>query len=169
MWGGCTLACADAVEAAIQQAGAESVAAFIFEPVGGSTAGALTAPPGYLERIGEICRRHGIFTIADEVMCGFGRTGKLFAFEHYDVVPDIVCMAKGLTSSYIPLGAMGVSDRIAAHFRENVFWGGLTYNSHALALATAEAVIPLPRPMTSARRGAEWASSGRCPTRSWVA
>jgi taurine--2-oxoglutarate transaminase len=79
--------------------------------------------------------------VCDEVMSGWGRTGKLFAFEHYDVVPDIVTMAKGLTSSYIPLGAMGVSDPIAAYFQENVFWGGLTYNSHALALGTAEAVI----------------------------
>jgi taurine--2-oxoglutarate transaminase len=74
-------------------------------------------------------------------MAGFGRTGKLFAFEHFDVVPDIVTFAKGLTSSYVPLGGMGVSDPIAQYFRENVFPGGLTYNSHALGLRTAEAVI----------------------------
>ena len=79
--------------------------------------------------------------VCDEVMAGWGRTGKYFAFEHGEIVPDIVTMAKGLTSSYIPLGAMGVSDPIAAHFQSNVFWGGLTYNSHALALATALAVI----------------------------
>ena len=79
--------------------------------------------------------------VCDEVMCGFGRTGKMFAFEHYDVVPDIVCMAKGLTSSYVPLGAMAVRRPIAEHFRHNVFWGGLTYNSHPLGLAAAEAVI----------------------------
>jgi len=75
------------------------------------------------------------------VMAGFGRTGKWLAFEHFDIVPDICTMAKGLTSSYFPLGAMGVSDPIADHFRKNVFSGGLTYNSHPVGLATAEAVI----------------------------
>jgi len=79
--------------------------------------------------------------VCDEVMCGFGRTGKLFAFEHGGIVPDILTMAKGLTSSYAPLGCMAVSDKIAAHFQDNVFWGGLTYNAHCLGLATAEAVI----------------------------
>jgi taurine---2-oxoglutarate transaminase len=74
-------------------------------------------------------------------MCGWGRTGKLFAFEYGDIVPDIVTMAKGLTSSYVPLGAMGVSDPIAAHFRDNVFWGGLTYNAHPYALGVALAAI----------------------------
>ncbi len=74
-------------------------------------------------------------------MAGFGRTGKMFAFEHGDIVPDVVTMAKGLTSSYAPLGAVGMSDRIAEHFRNNVFWGGLTYNSHALCLGTALAVL----------------------------
>ena len=74
-------------------------------------------------------------------MAGFGRTGKMFAFEHGGIVPDILTMAKGLTSAYAPLGCMAVSDAIADHFRENVFWGGLTYNSHALSLATAEAVL----------------------------
>jgi taurine--2-oxoglutarate transaminase len=75
-------------------------------------------------------------------MAGFGRTGKMYAFEHGDIVPDIVTMAKGLTSAYFPLGAMGVSDKpIAAHFQNNVFWGGLTYNSHCVGLATAEAAI----------------------------
>jgi len=98
-------------------------------------------PPGWLKGLKELLDRHGILLVCDEVMCGWGRTGKLFAFEHYDVVPDILTMAKGLTSSYIPLGCMALSDEIAAHFQDNVFWGGLTYNSHALALATAEAVI----------------------------
>jgi taurine--2-oxoglutarate transaminase len=74
-------------------------------------------------------------------MCGFGRTGKMFAFEHGDIIPDILTMAKGLTSSYLPLGCMGVRDAIARHFQDNVFYGGLTYNAHALCLATAEAVL----------------------------
>src|SRR5262245_48358205 len=88
--GDCTLACADAVEDAIARAGAETVAAFILEPVGGSTAGALTAPPGYLTRIGQICRRHGILVIADEVMSGFGRTGARFGVDHEPFVPDLL-------------------------------------------------------------------------------
>ena len=124
----------------IQYEGGHTIAAMFIETVVG-TNGIMPPPAGYLKGLRELLDEHGILLVCDEVMCGWGRTGKLFAFEHYDVVPDIVCMAKGLTSSYIPLGAMGVSDKIAAHFRDNVFWGGLTYNSHALALATAEAVI----------------------------
>jgi taurine--2-oxoglutarate transaminase len=89
--------------------------------------------------------KFGILLICDEVMCGMGRTGKLFAFEHGEILPDIVTMAKGLTSSYVPLGAMGLRDRIADHFRKNVFPGGLTYNSHPLALATCEAVLQVMR------------------------
>ena len=85
--------------------------------------------------------KYGILLICDEVMCGWGRTGKLFAFEHGGIVPDILTMAKGLTSSYLPLGAMAVSDPIAAHFRDNVFWGGLTYNAHPTLLACALAAI----------------------------
>ena len=85
--------------------------------------------------------QHDILLMCDEVMAGFGRTGKLFAFEHFGIVPDIVTCAKGLTSSYIPLGAVAVSDPIADYFHENVYFGGLTYNSHPLALRTAEAVI----------------------------
>jgi 4-aminobutyrate aminotransferase-like enzyme len=120
--------------------GPETIAAMIVEPVTG-TNGILPPPKGYLAGLKKLLERHGILLICDEVMAGFGRTGKLFAFEHGGIVPDIVTMAKGLTSSYIPLGAMGVSDKIADHFHKNVFWGGLTYNSHPLALATAEAVI----------------------------
>ncbi|MEK7704211.1 MAG: aminotransferase class III-fold pyridoxal phosphate-dependent enzyme [Myxococcota bacterium] len=120
--------------------GPHTIAAMIIETVTG-TNGILVPPKGLLRGMREMLSRHGILLICDEVMCGLGRTGKMFAFEHFDVVPDIVTMAKGLTSSYIPLGAMGVSDPIAAHFRKNVFHGGLTYNAHPLSLATAEAVI----------------------------
>lgn len=85
--------------------------------------------------------KYGILLVCDEVMCGWGRTGKLFAVEHYGVVPDILTMAKGLTSSAVPLGAMGVRTKIADHFRDNVFWGGLTYNAHAFACNVALAAI----------------------------
>jgi taurine--2-oxoglutarate transaminase len=128
------------LEEVIMYEGPQNIAAMFIETVTG-TNGILPPPKGYIQGLRKLLDRYGILMICDEVMCGWGRTGKLFAFEHYGVVPDIVTMAKGLTSSYIPLGAMGVSDPIAKHFQDNVFWGGLTYNSHALALGTAEAVI----------------------------
>ena len=124
----------------IMYEGPETIAAMFIESVTG-TNGILPPPEGYLKGLRELLDKHGILLVCDEVMAGFGRTGKMFGFEHGGIVPDIVTMAKGLTSSYIPLGAMGVSDKIADHFRENVFWGGLTYNSHAFSLATADAVL----------------------------
>ncbi len=128
------------LEEIIQYEGPQTIAAMIIETVTG-TNGILAPPKGYLEGLRALLTRHGILLICDEVMCGFGRTGKMFAFEHAGIVPDIVTLAKGLTSSYVPLGCMGVNDRIAAHFRKNVFWGGLTYNAHAVGLAAAEAAI----------------------------
>ncbi|MEZ6185093.1 MAG: aminotransferase class III-fold pyridoxal phosphate-dependent enzyme [Planctomycetota bacterium] len=128
------------LEEVITYEGPQTIAAMFIETVTG-TNGILPPPPGYLQGLRALLDKYGILLVCDEVMCGWGRTGKLFAFEHGGIVPDIVTMAKGLTSSYIPLGAMAVSDRIAEHFRHNVFWGGLTYNAHALALATAEAVV----------------------------
>ena len=128
------------LEEIIMYEGAHTIAAMFIETVTG-TNGILPPPKGYLQGLRALLSKHNILLVCDEVMAGFGRTGKLFAFEHGDIVPDIVTMAKGLTSSYMPLGAMGVNDKIAAYFQENVFWGGLTYNSHALVLATAEAVI----------------------------
>ena len=128
------------LEEVIQYEGGQNIAAMIIEPVTG-TNGILPPPEGYLQGLRDLLDKHGILLICDEVMAGFGRTGKWFAFEHGDVVPDIVTMAKGLTSGYVPLGAVAVRDGIADHFRENVFWGGLTYNSHAFACATALAVI----------------------------
>ena len=124
------------LEEVIQYEGPDTIAAMFIETVTG-TNGILPPPEGYLKGLRALLDKYGILLVCDEVMSGFGRTGKLFAFEHGDIVPDILCMAKGLTSSYAPLGAMGVSDKIAAHFQENVFWGGLTYNSHCLGLATA--------------------------------
>ena len=118
----------------------KSIAAIFVETVTG-TNGVLPPPKGYMEGLRRICDEHGILLVCDEVMCGFGRTGKLYAFEHYNIVPDIVTLAKGLTSSYLPLGAVGLSDRVAAFFKDNVFAGGLTYNSHPMLLACAEANV----------------------------
>jgi taurine---2-oxoglutarate transaminase len=128
------------LEEVITYEGADNIAAMIIEPVTG-TNGILPPPAGYLKGLRELLTKHGILLICDEVMAGFGRTGKWFAFEHGDIVPDLVTMAKGLTSGYVPLGAVGMSDPIAAHFQKNVYWGGLTYNSHSFACATALAVI----------------------------
>ena len=128
------------IEETIQYEGASSIAAMFIETVTG-TNGILPPPEGYLAGLKKLLEKYGILLVCDEVMCGWGRTGKLFAFEHGGIVPDIVTMAKGLTSSYMPLGVMGLSDRIANHFRDNVFWGGLTYNAHPMCLAAAMAVI----------------------------
>jgi taurine--2-oxoglutarate transaminase len=117
-----------------------SIAAMMVETVTG-TNGLLVPPKGWFLRLKSLLDQYGILLICDEVMAGMGRTGKMMAYEHFDVVPDIVTMAKGLTSSYFPLGAVGVSDAIAQHFQTHTFWGGLTYNSHPVGLATAEAVI----------------------------
>ncbi len=124
----------------IEYEGPSNIAAMVIETVTG-TNGVLPPPAGYLRGLKDLLSEYGILLICDEVMAGFGRTGKYFAFEHDDVVPDMVCMAKGLTSSYVPLGALGVSDAIAAHFRDSVLWCGLTYNSHPLALQVAMAVL----------------------------
>jgi taurine--2-oxoglutarate transaminase len=128
------------LEEIIQYEGPHTIAAMFIETVTG-TNGILPPPVGYLAGLKALLEKYGILLVCDEVMCGWGRTGKLFAFEHGGIVPDIVTMAKGLTSSYMPLGVMGVSDRIAQHFRENVFWGGLTYNAHPMCLGAALAVV----------------------------
>ncbi len=128
------------VEEVIQYEGPHTIAAMFIETVTG-TNGILVPPPGYLPKLRELLTKYGILLVCDEVMAGLGRTGKLFAFEHGPVQPDIVTLAKGLTSSYVPLGAMGVSDPIAEHFRKNVFWGGLTYNAHPFCLNVALAAL----------------------------
>ena len=128
------------IEEVIQLEGGQNIAAFILEPVTG-TNGVLVPPQGYLQGVREICTRHGILMIADEVMSGFGRTGEWFAVDHWKVVPDLLTMAKGLTSSYLPLGAVGVRHHIATYFQEKVFYGGLTYNSHPMGCAAALATI----------------------------
>lgn len=120
--------------------GPHTIAAMFIETVTG-TNGILPPPKGYLKGLKTLLEKYDILLVCDEVMCGFGRTGKMFAFEHGDIVPDVLTMAKGLTSSYFPLGCMAISDKMAAHFRDNVFWGGLTYSAHAVGLATALSVI----------------------------
>jgi taurine--2-oxoglutarate transaminase len=128
------------LEEIVMLEGPQTIAAFILETVTG-TNGVLVPPDGYLEGVRALCDRHGILMICDEVMSGFGRTGEWFAVNHWKVVPDILTMAKGLTSAYVALGAVGVRRRIAEHFQQQVFWGGLTYNSHPLACAAALATI----------------------------
>jgi taurine--2-oxoglutarate transaminase len=124
----------------IQLEGAHTIAAFILETVTG-TNGVLVPPDGYLEGVRDLCTRHGILMICDEVMSGFGRTGEWFAVDHWKVVPDMITMAKGLTSAYVPLGAVGLRRPIADHFAANVFWGGMTYGSHPVGCAAALATI----------------------------
>ena len=124
----------------IELEGPKTIAAFIIEPVTG-TNGILVPPDGYLQGVRELCDEYGILMIADEVMAGFGRTGKWFAVDHWNVVPDIITCAKGLTSSYLPLGVVGLRRHVAEHFEKNVFAGGLTYNSHPVCLAAALATI----------------------------
>jgi taurine--2-oxoglutarate transaminase len=128
------------LEETIMLEGPATIAAFILEPVTG-TNGILVPPDGYLQGVRELCDRHGILLIADEVMSGFGRTGEWFAVNHWGVVPDIITMAKGLTSSAVPLGAVGLRPNVYEFFDEHVYWGGLTYNSHPLGLAAALATI----------------------------
>jgi len=128
------------LEEAIQLEGPSTIAGFILEPITG-TNGILVPPDGYLQGVRTICDRYGILMICDEVMSGFGRTGRWFAVDHWGVVPDLITMAKGLTSSYVPLGAVGMRPQVAAFFDDHVFYGGLTYNSHPLACAAALGAI----------------------------
>jgi taurine--2-oxoglutarate transaminase len=138
-----TLSGADALaelEEVIMLEGPHTIAAFLMETVTG-TNGIHVPPDGYLEGVRALCDKHGILLICDEVMSGFGRTGEWFAVDHWNIVPDILVMAKGLTSAYVALGAVGISRKIADHFRDKVFYGGLTYNSHPLGCAAALATI----------------------------
>jgi taurine--2-oxoglutarate transaminase len=128
------------LEEVIQLEGAHTIAAFFLETVSG-TNGVLVPPGGYLQGVRDLCTRHGILMVCDEVMAGFGRTGEWFAVNHWNVVPDIITLAKGLTSAYVALGAVGVRQPIADHFRDRVFQGGLTYNSHPLGCAAALATL----------------------------
>lgn len=128
------------LEEIITYEGPETIAAILIETVTG-TNGVIIPPNGYLEGVRRLCDRYDILLILDEVMSGFGRTGKWFATDHWDVVPDLMTMAKGLTSGYAPLGAVAMRSHIATYFNERVYQGGLTYNAHPVSLAAAIANI----------------------------
>jgi adenosylmethionine-8-amino-7-oxononanoate aminotransferase len=130
------------VEQAIE-ASEGKAAAFIFEPVSGATLGAVTPPPGYLEKVAAVCREHGVLLIADEVMTGMGRTGRNFAVDQWKVAPDILVTAKGLSSGYAPVGAVIASREVvdAIARGSGAFLHGFTYNAHPISLAAGRAVL----------------------------
>ena len=128
------------LEEVLQYEGPENVAAVILETVTGAN-GVLVPPDGYLQSIREVCSRHGILLILDEVMAGFGRTGRWFACEHWDVAPDIMTVAKGMTSGYLPMGAMVVSEKLRPWLREHTFASGLTATGNPIGCAAAIATI----------------------------
>jgi taurine--2-oxoglutarate transaminase len=132
------------LEEIIQYEGPQTIAAILMESVTG-TNGVIIPPEGYMQGVRALCDKYGIVMIADEVMSGFGRTGKWFAVEQWDVVPDMITMAKGLTSAYAPLGAVAMKPEIAAAFDEHAFESGLTYTSHPVSLAAAIANIRVMR------------------------
>jgi taurine--2-oxoglutarate transaminase len=138
----CDLKCVSFIEDVIKFENPDAIAGIIFEPVTGAN-GIIVPPPEYFPRLREICDKYGILMIADEVMSGFGRTGKWFAMDHWNIVPDIMTMAKGLTGSYTPLGATVVRTHIGDHFKDHFFSHGATYAGHALSCAAALAVIPI--------------------------
>ncbi len=140
----CDLACAKALEDAILAEGPETVAAFVAEPVQGA-GGVITPPPTYLPRIREICTKYDVLLIADEVINGFGRTGKMFAVMHWDVQPDLLSLAKGITSGYVPLGAVGITEKIYQGLAvpDTTFAHGFTYAGHPVACATALANLAI--------------------------
>ncbi|HET9083791.1 MAG TPA: aminotransferase class III-fold pyridoxal phosphate-dependent enzyme [Candidatus Limnocylindrales bacterium] len=128
------------LEDVIRYEGPQTIAAVFLETIVG-TNGILIPPDGYIQGVREICDRHGILMVADEVMAGFGRTGRWFAIDHWDTVPDLMTMAKGLTSSYLPLGAVAMRHKIAEAFEDKMFYGGLTYSSHPVSLAASLATL----------------------------
>ena len=136
----CAQRCAEYVERVIKFENPESVAAILMEGESGSS-GCIKYPPGYWQKIKTIADKYGILIIDDEVMSGFGRTGKWFAIEHHGVEPDMMCVAKGLTSGYLPLGGLIVKEEIAKHFDDKPLPLGLTYSAHAVSCAAALATI----------------------------
>src|ERR1700675_46984 len=139
----CNVDCADDLDRALDRGGADDVAAFIFEPVVGATLGAVVPPEGYVQRLAEICRRHGILLIADEVMTGMGRTGRPFAVEHWNVTPDMILVGKGIASGYAPLGAVIAAGHVAEAISKGsgTFLHGFTYDAHPVAAAAGNAVL----------------------------
>jgi taurine--2-oxoglutarate transaminase len=138
----CSLDCLNNIEDVIKFEGAHTIAAVIIEPVTGSN-GIIIPSPDYLRRLKSLCEKNNILLIADEVMSGFGRTGKWFAVNNWDVQPDIITMAKGLTSGYFPLSAVAVSGQIADYYEHNVLNLGSTYNAHPVGCAVAVECIKI--------------------------
>jgi taurine--2-oxoglutarate transaminase len=136
----CHRECIRHIEELILYEGPQNVAAIILEGVVGSN-GIIVPPKDYWPRIREICTKYGILLISDEVMSGFGRTGEWFAVNNWEVVPDMITMAKGITSGYVPLGAVHVSERISQYFDDKMLWCGLTYSAHPLACAAGVATL----------------------------
>ena len=136
----CGTQCVEHIAEVIQYEIADTVAAVIMEPVTGSN-GIIIPPDGYLKGLREICDENNILLIADEVMAGFGRTGQWFSIQNWDVVPDLITMAKGLTSAYIPLGAVAMCKKVSSSLDEEMLYCGLTYNAHPLSCAAAKATI----------------------------
>lgn len=136
----CKLQCLDMLKTQVMLEGPKTIAAFFVEPIVG-TNGIIAPPKAYMQGLRQLCDENGILLVADEVMSGWGRSGKWFAMEHFDVIPDIIVTAKGLTSSYIQLGAMVWSNKIHEYFMDHPFVGGLTYSGHALACATGVANV----------------------------
>lgn len=152
----CNVACADELETIIAREGADTIAAFAAEPIGGSTAGALVPPDPYWPRLVEICRRHGILIIADEVMTGFGRTGRRFAVDHWNFTPDILVGGKGLTGGYAPMGGIFATEEvmapIAARGDDVMFY---TYSAHPACCAAANTVLDIMERENLVERAAE--------------
>lgn len=139
-FGSCHYECASHVERVIEFEGPENVAAILMEGESGSS-GCIKYPPDYWKKMRAICDKYGIVLIADEVMSGFGRTGKWFGVDNHGVLPDMIATAKGITSGYIPFGALIVNDAIAHHFDDRVLWLGLTYSAHPVGCAAALATL----------------------------
>jgi adenosylmethionine-8-amino-7-oxononanoate aminotransferase len=139
----CGIACAEDLSSFIRANDPGSAAAFIFEPVVGATLGAAAPPDGYVQRIAEVCREQGILLIADEIMTGMGRTGKIFAVNHWGMEPDLILVGKGVASGYAPLGAVLISARVAEVFAKGsgAFQHGFTYQAHPVATAAGNAVL----------------------------
>jgi taurine--2-oxoglutarate transaminase len=152
---GCDLQCANHVEDVVRfEGGARRVAGFIAEPVVGSN-GIVVPPDGYFQKIREICDKYEMAMMCDEVMSGFGRTGKWFAIEHWGVVPDVITMAKGISSGYVPLGATSIRPWLAEKFENNPWVHGHTYSGHTLAMAAGIATIEAYRADGLIQRSAE--------------
>jgi len=141
-FGSCKYECASHIERIVEFEGPENIAAILMEGESGSS-GCIKYPPDYLKKVRAICDKHNILLIADEVMSGFGRTGKWFGVDNHEVIPDMIATAKGITSGYLPFGALIVNDKIAKHFDDYVLWLGLTYSAHPVCCAAALETIKI--------------------------